>query len=542
MVVPNPKDWLSNNNRQHITAAAAVAGGGGKVTVGILSFEAAAAMSRLVSLHRSLADAEILRLRSDAMRSPGVAYLTSTDQFFLLRLACAELLADLDAAAVVVSRFAGRCSREPLSSFERTYSEVKTGSAAAAGTIRYFSSKGIERRVKQMEKCISTVGRLFVEMEVLSEMEAVERKMAAKYGRHSGPIPVQKPDRMHGELLKGDLKAQAKTVARLKDESLWSKTFDFAVGLMCRAVLAIFARICSVFGPFVPGLPPIIVSGSRMSFFPFNPKFKLYPRFTGRNHSSGPMERMPAAKEVAIRNSCPIVGREKEAEPKLPQECKRALQPAARTVGGSGLAFQYASVIVSAEEVMRIMSGAEEAEEGEEAAARDEIYRLLPARLHGAVRGKLKEEWMKRGAADGGLADGWLEAVERIFRWLGPVARDTLQWQDERTMDRRQRLDTRPRVLALQTLLFSDMEKTEAAIAEVLVGLSCICCSIAVPCRTTAQQQPLAEQQLNSSLLPNSSSKRYYKNVPSVLLRQLSIQDSMRAHSLIVLCRNRCQM
>ncbi|PKA52436.1 hypothetical protein AXF42_Ash020397 [Apostasia shenzhenica] len=42
-------------------------------------------------------------------------------------------------------------------------------------------------------------------------------------------------------------------------------------------------------------------------------------------------------------------------------------------------------------------------------------------------------------------------------------------------MNWRQRLDTRLRVLVLQTLLFSDMEKTEVAISEVMVGFNCIC-------------------------------------------------------------------
>ncbi|CAN6347225.1 unnamed protein product [Urochloa humidicola] len=61
-------------------------------------------MSQLVSLHRTLSDAEFRQLRADVLRAEGVSWLTSADQSLLLRLACAELAADLDRAAVAVAR------------------------------------------------------------------------------------------------------------------------------------------------------------------------------------------------------------------------------------------------------------------------------------------------------------------------------------------------------------------------------------------------------------------------------------------------------
>lgn len=311
-----------------------------------------------------------------------------------------------------------------------------------------------------MEKCIAVVVKLS------EEMEAGEKNMALmKFGRLLPQTP------------KAELIFQRKKVAKLKEQSLWCKSFDEVVALMSQAVLAIFARICAVFSPFVPGLPPILISGGRMSFTLFNSKLRVYPLLNGRHYASGPIDQTKAiANEVAIRNSCPIIGRRSKArEYKLPQDCKKVLQPEERTVGGSGLAMHYANIIVSAERFMRIRSGAEEAQEGEEAATRDEIYRMLPAKLKGMVRGRLRERWRERGVADGELAEGWREAAERILRWLGPVARDTEKWQEERTLDKRQRLNTKPRVLALQTLMFSDREKVEMAIVEVLVGFSCIC-------------------------------------------------------------------
>lgn len=291
-----------------------------------------------------------------------------------------------------------------------------------------------------MEKNISLVAKLLEEIEILDNM--VKRK----------PPPSE-----------AEFKSQKKKIARIKEESLWNKTFDEVVSLMSRVIIAIFARICVVFGPFVPNLPPVIVTAIRFSFTPFNSRCRIYPRLTGRNHASGPMERSPY-KEVAIRNSCPIIGRGRETEPKI-----------INTVGRAGLATRYANVVLKAESLLRMRCGEEVAEEGEEEAEREEIYRQLPVNLLGMVKGKLKERWRERGCADGELAKGWKEAVERILRWLSPVATDTVTWQEEKTLDRRRRLDAKPRVLAIQTFEFSDKEKTEAAIVEVLVGISCMC-------------------------------------------------------------------
>ena len=91
------------------------------------------------------------------------------------------------------------------------------------------------------------------------------------------------------------------------------------------------------------------------------------------------------------------------------------------------------------------------------------------------MRSKLREWWRDPGPLDEALARGWKDAVDRIMAWLGPMARDTVQWQAERNMDRRRRFDGAPRVYALQTLRWADKDKAEAAIVEVLVALSCIC-------------------------------------------------------------------
>ena len=61
--------------------------------------------------------------------------------------------------------------------------------------------------------------------------------------------------------------------------------------------------------------------------------------------------------------------------------------------------------------------------------------------------------------------------------WLGPMVRDTAQWQVEQNMDRTRWFDGSPQVYALPTLTmrWADKEKVQAVTVEVLVVLSCIC-------------------------------------------------------------------
>ncbi|KAG6488640.1 protein PSK SIMULATOR 1-like [Zingiber officinale] len=436
--------------------------------VGILTFEAAAAMARLVSLHRSLAEGQFLHLRQ-SMRSQGVAYLTSKDQSFLLRLACAESLAELDKAATSVARLCPKCRDPILRRFDRFYDDVKAG-ALRLGRVAEVdrlglgsTEKDVEKRLKNMEKWVAAASKLYEEMEELGGLEAAELRVEQQK-RHSGPIPKQQQQPGVSTVQSEVVSAQRHKVRRLKEESLWSKRVDKIVELMVRAVITVFARICFVFGPYVLGFPPAPPE-RHYSRFPLLPGG--LDLFTKR--SSGPIHRPSAAKEVPIvSNSAPIVMR-KDTSQKWFDEMRNLLQAGPSTVGGSGLALRYANIIELAEKLGKSMS-----EDGEEAAAadREELYEMLPSGMRTAVRAKLRECWRREGGTrDATMAEGWREAVGRILAWLSPVARDTLRWQEEHYME--QRFYTRPRALLLQTLHFADQEKTEAAIVEVLVGLSC---------------------------------------------------------------------
>ncbi|RWW14321.1 hypothetical protein GW17_00021922 [Ensete ventricosum] len=453
-----------------------------KPVVGILAFEAAAVMSRFISLHRSLAEDEVRRLRID-MRSQGVAYLTSKDQPFLLRLACAELVAELDKAVAAVSRLAAKCQDPLLRGFDRIYDGLKAGGACPVlrggrvAELERFglgsTAKGVEKRIKRMERYVAATSLLYAEMEALNELEASERRMEQQWRRYSGPIPVQKPGVSPAPSpIQLELRSQRHKVRRLKKFSLWNKTFDEAVDFMVRAVITVFARISAVFGPCVLGLPPLPDRSHPTLMLRGSPDFPC-------KHSSGPLERPPAKDVPILRNSAPMF-MTKESLGNPFASLSNLLQAGPNTVGGSGLVSRYANVIVAAEKLLmtRSVEGhtAKNDEMEEDAAAREELYHMLPSGMRAAVRAKLRECWRREGGTvDGSLAEGWKEAVGRILSWLGPVAHDTLRWQEERNIERHHRFHTRPRALLLQTLNFSDREKTEAAIVEVLVGLSCMC-------------------------------------------------------------------
>ena len=73
-----------------------------KETIGILSFEVANVMSKTVHLHRSLSESEISKLRNEILDSEGVRNLVSSDEGYLLELALAEKLEELNRVASVM--------------------------------------------------------------------------------------------------------------------------------------------------------------------------------------------------------------------------------------------------------------------------------------------------------------------------------------------------------------------------------------------------------------------------------------------------------
>ncbi|KAL4191413.1 hypothetical protein AMTRI_Chr07g29770 [Amborella trichopoda] len=147
----------------------------------------------------------------------------------------------------------------------------------------------------------------------------------------------------------------------------------------------------------------------------------------------------------------------------------RFLQAPSSTIGGSALALHYANVIIVIEKLLKYPHLV-----GEE--ARSDLYQMLPTSLRACLRKKLKSYSKNLVSAiyDAPLAHDWREAMDKILKWLSPLAHDMIRWQTERNFEQQQFV-SRTNVLLLQTLYFADREKTEEAVSELLVGLNYIC-------------------------------------------------------------------
>ncbi|XP_057732604.1 uncharacterized protein LOC130947909 [Arachis stenosperma] len=205
-----------------------------KVTIDILSFEVANVISKTVHLHKSLSDSEISRLRNEILTSEAVRSLVSSDHSYLLDLALAEKLDELNRVAGVVSRLGKKCSVPALQGFEHVYGDIVSGviDVNELG----FLVKHMEGMVRKMDRYVSNTKNLYSEMEVLNQLEQAMNKFQNNQNEESRRVFEQK------------LAWQRQDVRHLKEISLWNQTFDKVVELLARTVCTIYARMSVVFG------------------------------------------------------------------------------------------------------------------------------------------------------------------------------------------------------------------------------------------------------------------------------------------------------
>ncbi|XWS59854.1 hypothetical protein CRYUN_Cryun08bG0157700 [Craigia yunnanensis] len=466
----------------------------------ILAFETAKTMSRLVTLYKSLSDNEFFKLREGPMKSPGVAFLNSTDESYLIGLACKEKLEDLNQAATIVSRLGKKCIVEELKRFEFAYHNIKRGIFDVNNLD--FNSRNVGKIIEKMEKYANATSILYESLAALNKLEISEKNMQ-KWKRNV--CPQKSSEKTNIDYFNEKISFQRKQVRDFKQISLWSQTFDKSVGLMARTVCVVYARICTIFGPFVPSLPRSTKNRHfHTRLYISNPKTlhkKVYPeinysllvnkeKYMKQASKSGPIMKASRIKPGSTRfHSSQLSPEDKGLDFRISaatttdkvstktnniegntRRNQRLIQSAPKnTVGEAGLAVRYAKVITMAESYFYSTTTISDE-------AREHMFEMLPISLKHTLRGKLKSHWCKDAEereGHQGLAEGWKEALEEIIGWLAPVAHDTLRWQQERNLEQ-QILDAERTVLLLQTLHFSDLEITEAAIVEVLVGLSCI--------------------------------------------------------------------
>lgn len=260
-----------------------------KQTIGILSFEVANVMSKTVYLYKSLTDSEISKLKNEILKSDGVQKLVSSDESYLLELALAERLDDLNRVAAVVSRLGKKCSEPALQGFEHVYSDIMSGVIAVKEL--GFLVKDMEAMVRKMERYVSTTSNLYSEMEVLTELERAMKKFQHNQHEESRRAFEQK------------LIWQKQDVRHLKDISLWNQTYDKVVELLARTVCTIYARICFVFGESVlsfEGSSPNKDEGKQVSSqVDLRPSLPLERVLSKKNNGfrSGPVEKAVVLKK-----------------------------------------------------------------------------------------------------------------------------------------------------------------------------------------------------------------------------------------------------
>ncbi|OIW01436.1 hypothetical protein TanjilG_11154 [Lupinus angustifolius] len=205
-----------------------------KEMIGILSFEVANVMSKTVHLHKSLSESEISKLMNEILNSEGVKNLVSSDEAYLLELALAEKLDELNRIAGVVSRLGKKCSEPALQGFEHVYGDIVGGviDVKELG----FLVKHMEGMVRKMDRYVNATRNLYSEIEVLNELEQAVKKFQHNQHEESRRAFEQK------------LIWQKQDVKHLKEISLWNQTFDKVVELLARTVCTIYARISVIFG------------------------------------------------------------------------------------------------------------------------------------------------------------------------------------------------------------------------------------------------------------------------------------------------------
>ena len=430
--------------------------------VGILSFEVASSMSKIINLHRSLTTSEISRLHDEVLKSHGVRTLISDDDSRLIEFVVAEKLDELDRAAAVVSRLGRRCRDPTLVGFEHVYADLLRGGAETSKLA--FPLKDMEASIKKMERFVGSTANLYAELEALNELEQGAKKFLHLEGTRRA--------------YEQKIQWQRHDVRHLRDVSLWNQTFDKVVDLMARSVCAVHQRMRVVFGE------TIVPQNTRAELSTRSVRFSSGRMSERRQisdifaeclslttsasadlaeeppHTSSRRSRMTSASGSFLYSRH---RRRRTTPPKY----RLAAYARPSTVGGSALALHYANTIVIIEKLLQYPHLV-----GEE--ARDDLYQMLPASLRSMLKKTLKSYVKDVAIYDAPLAHEWKERLGKVLAWLGPMAQSMIRWQTERNFEQQQ-IGPRGSVLLLQTIFFAEREKIEAAICELLVGLNYIC-------------------------------------------------------------------
>ncbi|GMI71164.1 hypothetical protein like AT5G04550 [Hibiscus trionum] len=497
----------------------------GKV-LGILAFEVASLMSKVVNLWHFLDDGEMLKLRKQITNSIGIRRLVSDDGNRLMDLALDEIVENFGNLATSVARLGKKCTNPVYHCFEFFVQDMISNNFDWLGW--EYGLKKMERKVKKMERLVAVTLQLSRELEVLAEQERTLRIMR----RNAGWNRVK--------LLECQKKvmSQRQGVKDVREMSLWVRTYDYVVRILLRSLLTILERLKYVFrtNPMVSidgnndfesiSSPCLFPSDSfSSSVYPFDnnicgfnsgplgrscsnsehgkqliSRYQLTALHGKRPYSkSKRSSHVPFKRCVSVGSNSPIVnsckqigtgsfrfidaytikidklnnskmealfGSDKIYSKLSVFNTKRLLDAPTSTLGDAALALRYAHTIILIEKLASAphMMGLD---------ARDGLYNMLPSTLRNALRAKLKSKAKTLASfiSSASIAAEWSLVIVRILGWLAPLAHNMIRWQSERSFTE-QHMISQSNVLLVQTLYFANRAKTEAAITELLVCLN----------------------------------------------------------------------
>uniref|UniRef100_A0A6I9QJ99 Uncharacterized protein LOC105036388 n=1 Tax=Elaeis guineensis var. tenera TaxID=51953 RepID=A0A6I9QJ99_ELAGV len=323
-----------------------------KAIVGILAFEIASLMSRLLHLWRSLSDAQINRLHHETIALQGIRKIVSDDDSFLLGLACAELTDTLQVVAnSATTTLSHRCADPCLREFHQIFKEF---SDSGHDPHRWVMSwKEMERKAKKMDRYVASTAALYKEMDELSEAEHGLRKLLQCGGGCNKNIPASKLAAIAE--LQQKIFWQRQEVKYLKQTSLWSCTFDTVVSLLARSSFTVLARIKQV---FVIGFES----------YPLPRSLSISATVYPSSDTPPPPQASPSKKE----QQCGFFESNSEV-----------LVPPPETLGAAALALHYANLIIVIEKMIRSPWAV-----GPD--ARDDLYNMLPVSVRGILWRRLR--------------------------------------------------------------------------------------------------------------------------------------------------------
>ncbi|CAK7343360.1 unnamed protein product [Dovyalis caffra] len=470
--------------------------------IGVLAYEVAGLMSKVVSLWNYLSDKEIHELREEIVRSVGVKRLVAEDHDYLMDLAISEILENFRLMAKSVAQLGRKCKDPPFCRFEHFVNDPVGNNLEWFGW--QYRLKKMERKVKKMEKFVAVTMQLSQELEVLAELEQTLRRLQANADL----------DRVKLLDFRKKVMWQRQEVRHLREMSPWIRTYDYIVRLLARSLLTILERIKHVFEinqlPSAQGnsnckqrdpdclprtrsfsvlmqssihpsedilrgfrLVSIGTSGSTSGLAA--EKYKINKKQLQPHHQSsslhGKQSRLKTKRlsHVGPFKECMMTA----GDSPILQTCNSTIHGFAEspssTLGDAALALHYANVIILIEKLASSSCMIDYE-------TRDDLYGMLPTTIRAALKVRLKAyaKPLSTFVYDASLAAEWNLALSQILEWLSPLAHNMIRWQSEHNFERAQEVSS-TNVLLVQTLHFADQAKTEAAIMELLVGLNYIC-------------------------------------------------------------------